>query len=282
MCLIIHQPRGVTLSRAVLNSAAERNPHGFGIMWADRGLLHVRRTLSAVDAIALYREHGAGRECVLHWRMATHGRLDLDNSHPFELGRGVAVMHNGILDCRTPVAGMSDTWHWARHILAPIVRDDPGALFNPETVEVLAGAIGSGNKLVALDAAGRVSVIGRERGVQHGGCWYSNTYAWDAPAHLCGGNRTVWGAGRGSWPAGGDLWDGRSAVTVDRLPVALVDAWDVDGEAGVLRWVTANPAGAAEVLADWYELQNGEEAYLVRENPDAVAGWLAELVEAER
>lgn len=306
MCLIIHQPRGVTLPAATLRSAAQRNPDGFGVMYAERGRLVIHRTLNADEALRLYRAHAAGRECVLHWRMTTHGATDLANCHPFEVAPdgSVAVVHNGVLDVATPRAGLSDTWHFAAHILAPMVAQDRGALFDAERVAVLEQLIGSGNKLVAMNAQGRVSIIGRSRGVIYGRCWYSNTYGWDAPAHLSaalgwsryhqrahsfagwwGDDLDTYTDARGGTVAlttttpdtptesGGHAAPGR------RWSEELLDA-HADGSMAFAQWVEEHPAPAARALADWYDLTEEEARQLAEEHPESVADWLAELIEA--
>lgn len=315
MCLIITQPAGLTLSHAHIRDIAARNGDGFGIMRAHRGALHVWRTVGDVaDIIELYTQHAAGRACVLHWRMATHGAVSLDNAHPFKLTRDIAVVHNGMLDVGTPTRGLSDTWHMAHHVLAPIARDNPDALFSGEMNAVLAGLIGSGNKLVFQHADGRTAIVNRAAGVEHRGAWYSNTYAWDAPAHLRPSRAVTRWSGYGS-----DTWfdepepSARASsatassacassactssaldvvdieeLTADGEPVAgllrgvaldaLADAFEDEGQQGIVRWLDQYPGTAAELLAEAYAITTDDAAHYCRTTPLDVAGWLEDAL----
>jgi hypothetical protein len=312
MCLIITQRKGLTLSRTHLLDIFARNGDGFGIMRADRGALHTWRIVgSADDMLALYYAHAAGRECVLHWRMATHGATNAANAHPFPLTRDIAVVHNGVLDIGTPTRGMSDTWHMAQHVLAPIARDNADALFTGDMVNVLGGMIGTSNKLVFLHADGRLAVVNRASGVEHNGCWYSNTYAWDAPASL----RPKYTTHRYTSPTWDDVEDWRTLPTgatanststctpctldvpelqldddaerraLDALQSAIRDdlhgAYDTHGELGVLEWVREYPRHAVEALCEGYQIDPEDAERHVQDSPASVAEWLGDLLHAD-
>lgn len=313
MCLIITQPAGRTLSRAHLVDIYGRNGDGFGIMRAIGGKLHVWRTVGDVaDMLALYYAHAAGRACVLHWRMATHGDVNVANAHPFVLTSDIAVVHNGMLDVGTPTRGMSDTWHMAHHVLAPIARDNPDALFSADMERVLGGMIGTTNKLVFAHADGRVAIVNRAAGVEHDGCWYSNTYAWRAPSHLTAG-RTRYGTSMRGWLHDDDAWGVGPVVhtsthTTARADVVsdtcapcdftleldggntdpdammrqcirdeLVAAAERDGETGVLSWVRDYPGHAADVLAEFYRITHEDAERAAIDTPETVAGWIHEI-----
>lgn len=304
MCLIIVQPAGHTLPRARLVEIFSRNDDGFGIMRAVNGVLHTWRTVGDVnEMLALYYAHAAGRACVLHWRMATHGNVDVHNAHPFTLTRDVAFVHNGVLEIGTPTRGMSDTWHMAQHVLAPMARDNADALFTSDVQHVLEGMIGTSNKLVFAHADGRVAVVNRAAGVEYQGCWYSNTYAWNPPAHL----RAARTARSYSNYLHDVEWEspatvhGPACVTVtplhDDTPALLTsDGEDADelmrqcvrvellelaernGEAGVLEWVRDYPNAAAELLCEHYTVTAEDAAFHVRTDAASVASWVFELV----
>ena len=259
MCLIITQPKGQTLSRAHLLDIFSRNGDGFGIMRAHRGKLAVHRivTSDADEMLNLYHEHAAGRECVLHWRMATHGAVDVANAHPFRLTADVAMVHNGILDCGTPTAGKSDTWHMVRHILAPIARDNADHLFTAEFAAVLGGLIGSGNKFVLAHADGRVAIVNQSSGVHHAGRWYSNTYAWGAPVHLLPRVRQPAASWLDTWgdelpstraTARGAIAAAPTARAADVLDL-LSDCVLADDVDGIADWCEEFPELAAEQLS---------------------------------
>jgi hypothetical protein len=312
MCLIIHQPRGHTVPRARFFDIADRNADGFGFMFANRGELVTWRTVDGPEvAYAEYLRRVAGREAVLHWRMTTHGATNEENAHPFCLGAsGVALVHNGMLDIGTPHRGMSDTWHLA-NLLTPVAL--AGRIMDPDMVEMLRGLIGSGNKVALMDHTGAVVIAGRDRGVEHKGVWYSNTYGWDAPSSLLvkqygttkywrGKYAAGWGDGSDDegMLSGGDVTKALPASggtsTVTAVPTTdSVTPTDSDGllfgelrddvtrygAAGALDWALAHPSSAARVLALAYDIGYNDAEDLVYSSPDVVAESLVEIVEQD-
>lgn len=318
MCLILDQRAGYTLPRHQLQTIITRNGDGFGAMWGDGKRLHlVRMVGDAAELAAAYGAH-AGKRRVLHWRLGTHGRNDASMAHPFPLTDEVAVMHNGMLSCGTPDIGCSDTDHLARYVLQPIAERDPERLFSLAFAEVMAGLIGTGNKLALAHADGRVAIIGRSRGVDYAGCWWSNTYAWAPPAEVTGA-RTI-GYARGGYAGGyaggyGSSYTGsyqygmdddwtpapspsarslpspsapaavdtvRAVVTLPgrQSPASTLRAAAREGIDGVTQWIADKPADAALMLASWYNLDAEEAESLVAEDPVEAAGWLLELADA--
>lgn len=302
MCLIIHQPKGHTLSRSHLLDIHRRNGDGFGIMRADKGVLHTFRHVfdSGEDMIAAYTELAAGRECIIHWRQATHGEINTANAHPFPVdGQKIAMVHNGMLDVGCPISDMSDTWHYATYVLAPIAKADPSLFFDPTWQAVHAGAIGTGNKIVILHADGRLAILNRSAGVEHQGRWYSNTYAWDAPeslrpvattgkyvsnAYRWAGldNRTA----KYSWEDSEDYYALEPATTsnddddyeifgkaVDDLATEV----ERDGDTGALRWAKDNWRTALHVLCSFYDVTADDCEEMLEERPEILAEWLSEI-----
>lgn len=303
MCLILDQRAGYSLPRRQLRTIIHRNADGFGAMWGDGRRLHLVRMVGTPDELAdAYAPH-AGKRRVLHWRLGTHGDNGAGNAHPFPLTDDVAVMHNGMLSCGTPEAGRSDTAHLADYILRPIAERDPNRLFCPAFAQVLAGLIGSGNKLAMAHADGRVALVGRSRGVDYAGCWWSNTYAWDAPASAGGYHRATVGYHTGSYAASrygvgpttrwdddtADLWAPRTVVRTmtplppapasQEAPMGTLRAAASGGVDGVAAWAHARPDAAALVLTAAYDLTPDEGRQLA-ECPDEAAPWLLDAVQA--
>jgi hypothetical protein len=122
--------------------------------------------------------------------MKTHGNIDMENCHPYEVlnrdehGIDLWLMHNGVLhtDNKADIT-KSDTWHYIRDYLRPILEYNPDFAFHPAFAELIGDHIGS-NRFVMMDNNGRQVVINEEQGVYWGGRWLSNTYAWSAPVGL--------------------------------------------------------------------------------------------------
>lgn len=313
MCLILDQRAGYRLPRRQLRTIIHRNADGFGAMWGDGRRLHLVRMVGSPEELAdAYAPH-AGKRRVLHWRLGTHGDNGAGNAHPFPLTDAVAVMHNGILSCGTPEAGRSDTAHLADYILRPIAERDPDRLFCPAFAQVLAGLIGSGNKLAFAHADGRVALIGRSRGVDYAGCWWSNTYAWDAPDRLTdaviGYSRQVTSHYTGGYATGSHAasrygvgtqtrWDDDDWTpapvarqlaapaaaaptpepTPEPTPVGTLRAAAAKGLWAVENWCAARAEDAALVLSSWYGI-TPEEARQLAADPEEAAPWLSDIAE---
>lgn len=186
MCLLMHKPAASVITRELADDIYKRNEDGFGIMYAEDNMLYTQKTLGNADAIWEIIQANQHREMLLHWRMRTHGNIDLTNCHPYEVyGDGstmpVYMMHNGVLSTgNSKDATKSDTWHYIRDWIHPLTANDPSILFTHQMRTFISGHIGSSNKFAMMNHLGEVSICNRTSGIEHAGLWFSNTYAWDA------------------------------------------------------------------------------------------------------
>lgn len=155
------------------------NSDGLGAMYVTaKGQIKVIKVLpkSAEDAKAVIAAlPNDNRELALHWRMRTHGHINVDQVHPYRINDASWLMHNGILATGNKAdETKSDTWHFAKDYLAHM---PPDALHSEGVLNMLADYIGN-NRFAILSVDGRLSVVNREQGIEHDGVWYSNTYAW--------------------------------------------------------------------------------------------------------
>ena len=172
----------------MIRSAAEFNPDGFGFMGFDaRGRVRIERTgvIGTVLATALAREF-EGRECAFHFRRRTRGSSHEENLHPFKLGGGLWLMHNGTAQIPTRMAGRSDTWHLVNDYLAPLLSRRRKLIYDRAFLRIVDQWLGPGNRLVILDEEGqRIELLHRATGIEWEGLWLSNarwvgrTYAGD-------------------------------------------------------------------------------------------------------
>lgn len=235
MCLLINQPATApSLPDHWLSDFYSYNSDGAGIMYVENGKLHVHKIVpkDAQDFIKLYREYAEGRDCAIHLRYKTHGDIDTENTHPYEVfgedhpDGALWMMHNGVLSTgNTADTTKSDTWHFIRDYLRPILDTNRDLLHSPEFQAMLGGFIGN-NRFTFLEQDGRMVTINEHQGVFWGGRWMSNTYAWTAPA---GALSTSWeemdeelakmevsevpalSYGRAGDPRLADRWDGVGA-----------------------------------------------------------------------
>ncbi len=180
MCLIINRPEGGIIPPHYLTHASQRNPDGWGVMWASGGKVKTVRGMHANKLAKAIASAGDGPLSV-HLRFATHGTKNVDNCHPFTFAAGrYAVMHNGILaSIPTVDKTRSDTWHFAHHVLEPMLLAAPELFDSPRFAPMLGAMIGDGNKLVILRADGAEVIVNRHVGEDDTktGLWLSNTYS---------------------------------------------------------------------------------------------------------
>lgn len=169
-----------------------RNRDGFGFMYMHEGKLITEHSLGKVqDFIDTWRRiESYNTEFACHLRMRTHGNVDMENVHPYkvlgpETGKELWMMHNGVLSCgNTADTTKSDTWHFANHILKPMVDPtegrSPDVVFTPQFQYLLSEAVGSSNRLALMDDRGRLAITRKSGWIEWGNMLFSNTYAWSA------------------------------------------------------------------------------------------------------
>ena len=194
MCLLVTQTKNTpTLPDVWLSDMFSFNSDGIGVMSVHNNQLVIKKELpkTANEFIKFYKDNIQGKNCSFHLRMRTHGEIDLLNCHPYEIlnkkddGLDMWLSHNGILSFGNDAdKTKSDTWHYIKNYLKPMLKDNPSLAFNNAFIKVIGDHIGSSNKFVIMDSKNRQSVINRTSGVYWGGMWLSNTYAWSAPVNV--------------------------------------------------------------------------------------------------
>lgn len=121
MCLLVFMPEGKTASKEALENAAYYNDDGFG--WAirtpDKILVGKNMDFSkAYDEFMDARSSFNG-DALFHLRITTQGGTNLDNCHPFYVGKDQMsiVAHNGMLPVQDDKTGRSDTRIFAETLL---------------------------------------------------------------------------------------------------------------------------------------------------------------------
>lgn len=319
MCILIHHPANVSFSDALLNDFYSHNSDGFGAMYSEGGKLVVVKTLGKPQEInALYKDALKGRECIIHYRMKTHGDIDMDNCHPYKVTDDIWMAHNGILSMGNPVdKSKSDTWHFIKYMLRPALEANPMLIFDADYQLYLEDMIGASNKFAFMHSSGESVVINYDAGVEHEGAWLSNTYAWSAHLHghgaryKSGGNvnkyYTGWdydigvttkynskslsnGAAFGDYDDD-DEYEGYAHYDYDissfgkKLNIRKITraAYNCHkrGMKALYDWVLTSPTKAAYLLEQSFgEKTEGEMWDLVNAYPDEAAEWIFDLFEA--
>ena len=212
MCLLI-TGSAANITSTLLNTKGliddifSSNPDGLGVMYINKHGLAIRKVLPAsADAARQFIQTlpTDDRQMALHWRWKTHGDINLDNCHPYDIQPGIsAMMHNGVLKTgNAKDKSKSDTWHFVNDFLK---NSAPDTLHDPAFLYFLGSYIGD-NRFAIMSEDGRLSVVNKGQGVSHKDVWFSNTYAW-SPELLIEGYRSKYrGYSAGSsWAKGYDL-----------------------------------------------------------------------------
>ena len=107
---------------------------------------------------------------ILHFRIATAGKINEDNCHPFVVNEGLAFVHNGIISKVRTCVNYSDTYYFNADILQNLPADFTE---NEATLELIEAAIGA-SKLVFLNSKNEPLILNSHLGHYVENVWYSN------------------------------------------------------------------------------------------------------------
>jgi len=168
MCILIHQPKDYCFTAEHLSDFYGRNPDGFGaiVNHADERGVVVYKIVGTLKEIEdMYFNSVACYEAIIHFRMKTHGDIDMDNCHPYQVTDGLWMAHNGILSSgNSKDPKKSDTWHYINDFIKPMIETTPNALENPYIRGYIGVHIGASNKFGLMDNSGQVFIINKRTG----------------------------------------------------------------------------------------------------------------------
>lgn len=188
MCLIVYSPgkepeQKIDFTETDFACAWESNPHGVGFMWPEDGKIQIRKTQKKEKALKLFRALKDKPNLGIHFRYRTHGEKDISNVHPFQVlnlqedGVDLWMMHNGVLSVYEAKKQFSDTWHFARNYLRPILKGDWNFIFTSEFDDLISPHI-RGSKLLFIYAndkfEGHLIFNQKDGYLLNGDTWVSN------------------------------------------------------------------------------------------------------------
>lgn len=173
MCIIAYIPSGIKVKRETMADCFLNNPDGAGFMYQDKKNNKVIIKKGYMTFKELWRDFVKtpyNVERVVHFRIATSGKVDMGCCHPFPLSddykemrmsrnnTSIGIAHNGIISWTTPKDGMkaiySDTMAFIANYMIPL-KDQ---LFKVEIGDLISHATGSGK--FAVMNADKVMLIG--------------------------------------------------------------------------------------------------------------------------
>jgi hypothetical protein len=188
MCIIAVKPSGVVIPPLqILKNCWENNDNGAGVMYSDNDAVNIRKGFLRWEEFEeFYKTTFADTErfekssIVFHFRLATHGSVCAENTHPFpviddnpgglDITTGLAVMHNGVIpNCHD--TSKVDTVQLIDGILRPVLLKNMSLLKVKAFGDLLVRATSS--KFAFLDNEGTVTLVGAFNQAADG-LYYSN------------------------------------------------------------------------------------------------------------
>lgn len=179
MCIAIYKPAGKTIDKENLQQCFKINSDGAGFLVAKDKKLTLKKGFFTFDEFYEAYLPYENEQCLIHFRIKTHGEINKDNCHPFMINKGLGFIHNGIIN-GFGLGDISDTRHFNSSILQPLVaKYGNQILFEPAVQELIESRIGY-SKLAFLDRHGNYQLFNEDKGVWDNEVWYSN-YSYRLP-----------------------------------------------------------------------------------------------------
>jgi len=188
MCLIIQTDKPKVITDNMMNCAYLNNDDGFGLMFANKGKVHVHKLGKPKSFKSINKVWDSYKDLDvpmgLHFRFNTNGESSKAMSHPYQVlskdesNRDIWLMHNGP-QLPTPMIddNKSDTHQFVKWVLRPQLLNEPELLYNPDWQDMLSEMIGS-DKLLFLDSkTEEFTIINEDQGKSTDDMWLSNTYS---------------------------------------------------------------------------------------------------------
>jgi hypothetical protein len=173
MCIAIYKPEGKEIERETLERCYNTNPDGAGYMFHKNDKLYVKKGFFSFSDFWQSYRRDRKKECVIHFRIKTHGPINKDNCHPYLVNDKFAFVHNGIISGYS-AADKSDTWLFNEDVIQPFVNKWGNlGLFEDPIKKLIESRIGY-SKLIFMDNQGNTKIFNEDKGYWDDGVWYSN------------------------------------------------------------------------------------------------------------
>jgi hypothetical protein len=102
MCIAIYHNANCVLSESEIRASWNNNPDGGGFSYFDQnGDIKIEKHMKLKQFMAAYYDaidkHASRSPFSVHFRIATHGGVNIENCHPFMPNGGTSLIHNGII-----------------------------------------------------------------------------------------------------------------------------------------------------------------------------------------
>lgn len=173
MCIAVLKPPKIEIDEKTLNLCWIHNSDGAGFAYVRNKRVEISKghmTLQAFkEAYLATFARNKNSPFLIHFRIRTDGARNEENTHPFELACGGALIHNGVISgTGAKDQGASDTALFVQKYGKVLTFDNISA--HKKAIESAVGW----NKLVTLYPDKSYQIINEVAGYWHDGAWYSN------------------------------------------------------------------------------------------------------------
>lgn len=181
MCIIASIPKNTgTITQDTLETMTNNNSHGFGVSYIDNNNKIVTfKTMDDKEFVSkvmqIQKDWSKTSDILIHARIATSGKTNKANCHPFYVTKDTVFAHNGVLTCVEPTKNMSDT----RVFNEVVLKNLKGNFLNNEGIVEFLEEIIETDKMVFLSTnpayKSNTIILNEMLGERVDGIWFSNS-----------------------------------------------------------------------------------------------------------
>lgn len=241
MCVICTTFNGVKMTEEEIRKCWQSNSDGGGYAFVDENnKIVIKKHMELNPFLEMLMDdqekYSDDTPFVVHFRIASHGSVNIDNCHPFYVNPKVVFAHNGIMSNAATLipkgSAYSDTVALNKHVLQQLPWN---FLNNRGFEELIYNYIGTTNKLAFIDDTRKLTVFNEYQGEGNiKDKWFSNDFwSWTPSnshyAKMMGyqGNYTDWDY---LYPEkqGVYIWDEESQSLIPESEAKVEDDWPID------------------------------------------------------
>lgn len=176
MCIAILNTAG-TIKQKTFKHCWDNNPDGGGMAYAKDGKIKVVKELKCWKELCKQyeqvRSENPEANILLHFRIATHGKINETNCHPFLVNKSLGFIHNGMIYGKGLEVSkeFSDTYLFNQTILKRLPQN---FLKNEAILKLLEEYIGF-SKVIFLDGKNDWAILNEDAGHWKDDNWFSNS-----------------------------------------------------------------------------------------------------------
>ena len=176
MCIAIYCPSNEVITKEIAEESAKSNPDGQGFAYTnEEKKIVVVKSMKFDEFWEEYTKAIAefpDSQFLIHFRIATHGRVDKETCHPYMINDDHVLIHNGTIT-NAPLCPdniHSDTQMFIDETLKYL---PDSWLFNDGISDLIEHSIGN-SKLVIMDNEGSIRIYNEDKGHWKDNIWFSN------------------------------------------------------------------------------------------------------------